>query len=410
MRLLLLRTSAASNSPHLTLHHAYARLVDLKSQLRHLQAAAAAEAAQQLQEQLQAQRQQAQPEKAQAAEHLAEVQASSPSPHPDCSATAAETMQANGSPSAHQVRSSSEQQRTSSLQPNLHHSKQPLDHSSGNMAASTLVKGFPGTQPAQQPPAASASTAAAPSLPIDAPESLLTGKAVQPSKLAPKGLLEIQAEQEAEAARNAEAARAVPSGRHGKGKQKSDGTQSSQTAGASQPGQARVLQVGSNLSPHTAVLAGQSIRPACLTALLPVKKPFAPLHLEYVLSGVHVSRRRLCCVPRQAQPDIRQEFGYVVIQVLFLKLSQNQCVMSPAQRESTWVNLQCHHCCLHTGETAEAWSSSSSPARTQGVATDHRQQWQDGGGSSCAHSRQNQTDVQASGTCLWLCTQSCSYQ
>ena len=59
------------------------------------------------------------------------------------------------------------------------------------------------------------------------------------------GLLEIQAEQEAEAARNAEAARAVPSGRHGKGKQKSDGTQPLQTAGGSQPGQARVLQVGS---------------------------------------------------------------------------------------------------------------------------------------------------------------------
>ncbi|KAL0054989.1 hypothetical protein WJX82_005498 [Trebouxia sp. C0006] len=46
MRMLLLRTSAASNSPHLTLHHAFARLADLKAQLRHLQAAAAeAEAA-----------------------------------------------------------------------------------------------------------------------------------------------------------------------------------------------------------------------------------------------------------------------------------------------------------------------------------------------------------------------------
>ncbi|KAL0031856.1 hypothetical protein WJX79_000268 [Trebouxia sp. C0005] len=42
MRMLLLRTSAASNSPHLTLHHAFARLADLKAQLRHLQAAAAA--------------------------------------------------------------------------------------------------------------------------------------------------------------------------------------------------------------------------------------------------------------------------------------------------------------------------------------------------------------------------------
>lgn len=46
MRMLLLRTSAAANNHALTLHHAYARLGDLKSQLRHLKAAAAAEEAQ----------------------------------------------------------------------------------------------------------------------------------------------------------------------------------------------------------------------------------------------------------------------------------------------------------------------------------------------------------------------------
>ena len=182
MRLLLLRTSAASNSPHLTLHHAYARLVDLKSQLRHLQAAAAAEAAQQLQEQLQARRQQAQLEEAQAAEQLAETQASSLSPRLECSASAAETTQANDSPSAQQARFSGDQrQRVSSLRTDLHHSNQAPGHDLSNLAASTSVTGFPGDQSAQQPIAASVSTAAAPSQPAAAPVSLLTGKAIQPS-------------------------------------------------------------------------------------------------------------------------------------------------------------------------------------------------------------------------------------
>ena len=259
MRLLLLRTSAASNAPHLTLHHAYARLVDLKSQLRHLQAAAAAEAAaeaaQQLQEQLQAQRQQAQIEEAEAAEQLAEAQANSLSPQLDLTATAAKTVHANSSSSAQQVRySGDQQQRISSLHPKLHHYKQPPVCSSSHSAATTSVIGSSADQPAQQPPAASASTAAAPSQPAAAPVSLLTGKASQPSKLAPMGLLEIQAEQEAEALRNAEAARAVPSGRHGKGKQKSDGAQPPQAAGAAQPGQARVLQVNFSTSAHTVIL------------------------------------------------------------------------------------------------------------------------------------------------------------
>lgn len=261
MRMLLLRTSAASNSPHLTLHHAYARLVDIKSQLRHLQAAAAAEAAQQLQEQLQAQRQQAQFEEAQAAERLAEAQASSLTPHLDLSATAAETLHANGSPLAQQVQPNSEQQqRISSLQPNLRRSKQPSDHSSNNLAALTSVTGLPGNQPAQQPPVAPASTAAAPSQPPAVPVSLLTGKAVHPIKPAPMGLLEIQAEQQAEAARNAVAGRAVPSGRHGKGKQMSDGTQPVQTAGVSQPRQARVLQVGHNsFKQHSKMLSTERL-------------------------------------------------------------------------------------------------------------------------------------------------------
>lgn len=260
MRLLLLRTSAASNAPHLTLHHAFARLIDLKSQLRHLQAAgAAAEAAQQLHKQLQAQRQQAQLEEAQAAEQLAEAQASSLSPRLDSSATAAETMHAADSPAAQQVQSGgAQQQRISSLQPNMHHSKQAPGHDYSNLAASTSGIGLP-ADCAQQPPAASVSTAAAPPQPAAAPVSLLNGKAIQPSRLAPMGLLQIQAEQEAEAARNAEAARAVPSGRQGKGKQKSDGAQPLQAAGASQPGQARVLQVDSNLSAHPAVLAAQSM-------------------------------------------------------------------------------------------------------------------------------------------------------
>ena len=46
MRMLLLHTSAAANNHALTLHHTYARLGDLKFQLRHLKAAAAAEEAQ----------------------------------------------------------------------------------------------------------------------------------------------------------------------------------------------------------------------------------------------------------------------------------------------------------------------------------------------------------------------------
>lgn len=257
MRLLLLRTSAASDSPHLTLHHAYARLADLKSQLRHLQAAAAAEAAQQLQEQMQAQRQQAQIEEAEAAEQLAEAQANSTAPRLELSAAAAKTVHANGSLSIQQVQSKGDQQqRISSPHPNLHHYKQPPGHSSSNSAAATSVLGSSANQPAQQPPPASASTAAAPSQPAAAPVSLLTGQASPASKLAPMGLLEIQAEQEAEALRNAEAARAMPSGRHGKGKQKSDGNQPPQAAGAAQPGQARVLQVDSNT---TVILAAQSM-------------------------------------------------------------------------------------------------------------------------------------------------------
>lgn len=254
MRLLLLRTSAASNAPHLTLHHAYARLIDLKSQLRHLQAAAAAEAAQQLQVQLHAQRQQAQLEEAQAAEQMAEAQASSTSPHQDPAVIAAEKRHANDSPAAqHSQPSDNQQQPVSSLQPHPHHShtQQPTGLTSNHPAVNALVIGSPGTHSPQQPPAASPSA----SKPAAAPVSLLTGKATQPGKQAPMGLLEIQAEQEAEAVRKAEAARAGQPVRHGKGKPKSDGSQSSRTAGAAQPGQPRVLQVGLSLSAQASVLA-----------------------------------------------------------------------------------------------------------------------------------------------------------
>lgn len=267
MRLLLLRTSAASKAPHLTLHHAYARLADLKSQLRHLQAAAAAEAAQQLQEQLQAQRQQTELEEAQAAQQMAEAESSSTSPHQDLAVTAVEKLHANDSPAAQNIHTSDDQQRhASSLQLHLQqhsHPKQSTGQSSSH-PANALILGSPDTHLPEQPPAASPSI----SKPAAAPVSLLTGKATQPSKQAPMGLLEIQAEQEAEAARRAEASRAVQPVRHGKGNPRSEGTQSSRTAGAQQPGQPRVLQVDLDLSAQASVLSGCSTngcRPACLT-------------------------------------------------------------------------------------------------------------------------------------------------
>ena len=254
MRLLLLRTSAAANAPHLTLHHAYARLVDLKSQLRHLQAAAAAEAAQQFQEQLQAQRQQAQLEETQAAEQLAEAQASSQSPRPDLSLTDPETTRANSIPAVQQLQSSGDQQQHVAS-----HSVQLPGPRPSYLVADTSVTGSPGKHPVQQPPAASPPAAAGPSKPGTAPVSLFTGKAQQPSKPATMGLLEIQAEQEAEAARGAEAARAIQPGRHGKGKQRTDGPQPSRTAVTSQPGQTRVLQVGLNLQAQPVLLDAQSL-------------------------------------------------------------------------------------------------------------------------------------------------------
>lgn len=58
MRILLLRACAAANNHALALYHAYARLGDLKSQLHHLQAAAAAELAQQQQAEKQSAEQQ----------------------------------------------------------------------------------------------------------------------------------------------------------------------------------------------------------------------------------------------------------------------------------------------------------------------------------------------------------------
>ena len=256
MRMLLLRTSAAAKAPHLTLHHAYARLADLKSQLRHLQAAAAAEAAQQLQDHLQAQRQQAQLEEAQAAQRLATTQAHTETPHSAQSASPADTppIASSSSPAMQQPQSTIHQQQQSLLSQARVHPKEGLEQVAGQShpqsqtasSAATAV-GFQSHFPAQQPPAASSSTAAAPSKPTAAPaSSLLTGQPQQTSRPAPIGLLEIQAEQEAEAARAAEAAKAAKESRGGRGRQKTEGNQPSRasSAGASQPGQPRVLQVG----------------------------------------------------------------------------------------------------------------------------------------------------------------------
>ena len=258
MRMLLLRTSAAAKAPHLTLHHAYARLADLKSQLRHLQAAAAAEAAQQLQEQLQAQRQQAQLEEAQAAQQLAETQMDTQSPHPAQTASVPDTSptSSTGNPALQQPQFTVQQQEPLVKKGGLC-SKEGVHPISGQAhrqsQAAALAAASVGSQShssAQQPPVAPSSTAAAPSKEAAAPAiSLLTGQPQQASRPAPIGLLEIQAEQEAEAARAAEAAKAAKEGRGGRGRQTSEGHQSSRasSAAASQPGQPRVLQVGAGL-------------------------------------------------------------------------------------------------------------------------------------------------------------------
>ena len=243
MRMLLLRTSAAANSSHLTLHHAFARLADLKAQLRHLQAAAAVEAAQQLQQQLQAQRQQAQLQEAREAQdalQLLETQLNSQLPTPPESAVTSAKAVNNTLDTNH---SQASQRSAPSHQPHLRpHQSKPdsLDPESSTQQDS----------PARQPHSAGrasigkghADSAVPPALP---PGSLFKPEGQKLERPAPVGLLAIQAEQEAEAARAAEAAAAKPSTRSGKGPfhGKSNQVAASVPDGSSQRGQSRVLQV-----------------------------------------------------------------------------------------------------------------------------------------------------------------------
>ncbi len=241
MRMLLLRTSAASNSPHLTLHHAFARLADLKAQLRHLQAAAAVEAAQQLQEQLQAQRQQAQliDAESEAAEQALEPRAHPMSPSPSTSAVTIDSANIDHLPSSRQSVSSQRQGRP--YQPHL----QPDHFKPGSPgAAPSAGQGSPAQQPQSgASPSAGAVLAPPPASAALAPTSLFRPDPVKSDRAAPLGLLEIQAEQEAEAARAAETAAARPS--HGRGSHQASAKQapSPVSDAPAQRGQSRVLQV-----------------------------------------------------------------------------------------------------------------------------------------------------------------------
>lgn len=236
MRMLLLRTSAASNSPHLTLHHAVARLADLKAQLRHLQAAAAVEAAQQLQEQLQAQRQHAQFLNA---ETEAAEQAHPISPSLLTSAVTVDSANIDHLPSTSQSMSSQRQARP--YQPHLQ-----FDHFKPGSPgpAPSAGQGSPARQPLSgASPSAGAVPAPPPASAALAPTSLFRPDPVKSDRPAPLGLLEIQAEQEAEAARAAEAAAARPS--HGRGSHRGSAKQapSPVSDAPAQRGQSRVLQV-----------------------------------------------------------------------------------------------------------------------------------------------------------------------
>ena len=240
MRMLLLRTSAAASSPHLTLHHAFARLADLKVQLRHLQAAAAVEAAQQVQEQLQAQRQQSQLQKAEAE---AAQQALKPQAHP--TPPILSTSAVTTDPAADHLLSTSQsvssQRQGRPYQPHL----QPDQFKPGSPGpAPSAGQG----SPAQQSQSEASSSAGAVLNPMPASAALAPTSRFRPDPVkvdqpAPLGLLEIQAEQEAEAARAAEAAAARPS--HGSGSHRASAKQapSPVSDAPAQRGQSRVLQV-----------------------------------------------------------------------------------------------------------------------------------------------------------------------
>lgn len=223
MRMLLLRTSAAGNNHALTLHHAYARLGDLKTQLRHLQLAATAELAQQQQaekqmaeqqlaEQQQVAKENADKDKA-SKETAVKEQAERQQPASEEAGrqqTAADTLSLPGRPVSSVSASSSKQKP----------SQTSSDHTSGRSDAT----------PAPLDSAA-----------VPAP----LGTVKQSVRAIPKSLLEIQAEQAAESAQQAAAQAAASSPAQNRSKKQGQASSASSPAPAtsSDKSQAKVLQV-----------------------------------------------------------------------------------------------------------------------------------------------------------------------
>ena len=244
--MLLLRTSAAAKSPHLTIHHAFARLNDLKAQLRHLQAAAAAEAAQQRQKQLLADKQQAVLQQSEAAK-LQEAQAAQQQIKPQSTSLPVQIPLDTvvPAPRQHQSKGQLQPNPVSKPAPPSSSSNVPSPHQTHPhtvQSASASPAGLPSAtqrflQPQPSGQSASAAEQQAASLRPTRHVNLL-------SKPAPVGLLEIQAEQEAESARAAEAAaEASSSAASSKAANRASGSHASPSTSAPQKSQARVLQV-----------------------------------------------------------------------------------------------------------------------------------------------------------------------
>ena len=232
MRMLLLRTSAAGNNHALTLHHAYARLGDLKTQLRHLQLAAATELAQQQQAEKQMAEQQLAEQQRVAKETAAKDMAAKEtavkeqaerqqpaSGEAGRQQTAADTLSLPGRPLSSVSASSSKQKP----------SQTSSEHTSGRSDAT------PAPLDSTAVPAPLDSTA------VPAP----LGTVKQSVRAIPKGLLEIQAEQAAESAQQAAAKAAASSPAQHRSKKQGQASSASSPAPAtsSDKSQAKVLQV-----------------------------------------------------------------------------------------------------------------------------------------------------------------------
>ena len=219
--MLLLQTSAASSSHALTVHHAYARLGDLKAQLRHLQAAAAAELAQQQVEKRQAEQLEAEQQQAQRAEAAKQ----------EAEASKAENLHIQqGQHRKKQVDSAA--QHVSSRLPAVEAPTSALKQTSAPSHAQhgAMSSGSSIVHVAREP------------VPL---ESIPLSKPRQAVQSAPKSLLEIQAEQEAESAQAAAAKAAVssPAKRRNKPGHLPSASSPAQQSSSDSKSQARVLQV-----------------------------------------------------------------------------------------------------------------------------------------------------------------------